>query len=28
VHGNTTSAIVQSTPVALRAPPLPHDPSG
>jgi Lrp/AsnC family leucine-responsive transcriptional regulator len=22
-HGNTTSAIVQSTPVALRAPPLP-----
>jgi Lrp/AsnC family leucine-responsive transcriptional regulator len=26
VHGNTTSSIVQSTPVALRAPPLPDDP--
>ncbi len=25
-HGNTTSSIVQSTPVPLRAPPLPADP--
>jgi len=26
-YGNTTSSIVQSTPVALRAPPLPGSPS-